>query len=754
MKPSPTDTVPAMLTPGEAVLNREAAELLGRGTIKKLNHAGVQMRQVPGYADGITTVPVTQLAQANQQNIASARVEWQKTIDAKRARDAAGATTMTPVTSPQSTAASRLGGMKGYSASGPATSGGIYGDSTIGTPAASGSYLQQRGLVADTTPALEPVMNKPMSAPLGMSRRPAQQVDLMDQFKDGLGDEEIQGFAYGTADVQPKFGDLPGAREVAQRFKYPEAYSPGRPNITHGFDPAINPGSRGPAPYQYNLTEVTGPFSKVPPRGTIGAGKNLIPAPGMGMTPISDVTMNSGRFDRVGSRPSIQPEPAAVPPPAANLVPAGPLNSGSKVNWVPGSGVVEDLWSGRPLTDGGSVGSRVAAGIRGVARPAIQAVSDFAPALNVMGAMGYNDAAMERNVPRLADQQNPTTGALAQETALQFMRSPAMGMRALQIATGAGDQEAAAPQQPAPNVTLPAGAESTVRSPLAAPTPSYVQLDQPRESIPQPVAAQPAWGRQVDINDVQSGEGVMRNATGTYGYRQMPNGDLMKFDAQGNQVGKLGNVGSRQQAGGMRLTSYGAMTPVDNPLAYETERRMAERTAAAEEAKLARLEELAMTGGGGDGTFEGMGDQKRIRRGAQAALSERTGMRRAQIADASQRATQQMQNEITMRGQNTQRDIAAATNRVANDRLQQDAQIEASKLGNTMNYQTSELGIKDRATKVLEDKQNTLNAALAAEMNRIREELSGGWFGGVPSEDEVRAKAYYNLFRTSGRTDG
>ena len=109
------------------------------------------------------------------------------------------------------------------------------------------------------------------------------------------------------------------------------------------------------------------------------------------------------------------------------------------------------------------------------------------------------------------------------------------------------------------------------------------------------------------------------------------------------------------------MTSYGAMTPVDNPLAYETERRMAERAAAAEEAKLSRLEELAMTGGGNpDGSFTGMGNQKRIRRGAQAALGERMGMQRARMTDATQRSTQQAQNDVTMRGQDLQGQIAAA----------------------------------------------------------------------------------------------
>ena len=36
------DTVPAILAPGEAVLNKAAAEALGRHNIKKLNDAGVK----------------------------------------------------------------------------------------------------------------------------------------------------------------------------------------------------------------------------------------------------------------------------------------------------------------------------------------------------------------------------------------------------------------------------------------------------------------------------------------------------------------------------------------------------------------------------------------------------------------------------------------------------------------------------------------------------------------------------------------
>jgi hypothetical protein len=45
----PTDTVPAWLTPGEAVLNRNAVQLAGRGNIDQLNRMGGAM----GYAGGI-----------------------------------------------------------------------------------------------------------------------------------------------------------------------------------------------------------------------------------------------------------------------------------------------------------------------------------------------------------------------------------------------------------------------------------------------------------------------------------------------------------------------------------------------------------------------------------------------------------------------------------------------------------------------------------------------------------------------------
>jgi hypothetical protein len=54
-----TDTVPAMLTPREAVLNRNAAEMAGRGNIEQLNQEGNKLaeRGVDLAAKGQSVVP-------------------------------------------------------------------------------------------------------------------------------------------------------------------------------------------------------------------------------------------------------------------------------------------------------------------------------------------------------------------------------------------------------------------------------------------------------------------------------------------------------------------------------------------------------------------------------------------------------------------------------------------------------------------------------------------------------------------------
>lgn len=88
---------------------------------------------------------------------------------------------------------------------------------------------------------------------------------------------------------QGKVGGLPGMRDMANRVKYPEAYSPGTPNQTTGFD--RNPGSRLPV-IKPTAVLVDGPYNNVPPRSTIDAGKNLIRPVATGMQPASDRVLN------------------------------------------------------------------------------------------------------------------------------------------------------------------------------------------------------------------------------------------------------------------------------------------------------------------------------------------------------------------------------------------------------------------------------------------------------------------------------
>jgi len=56
--PGPTDTVPALLTPGEHVMNREAVALLGAENLERANKMGLAMRnQVQGFAMGGVVAP-------------------------------------------------------------------------------------------------------------------------------------------------------------------------------------------------------------------------------------------------------------------------------------------------------------------------------------------------------------------------------------------------------------------------------------------------------------------------------------------------------------------------------------------------------------------------------------------------------------------------------------------------------------------------------------------------------------------------
>ena len=69
------DKVPAMLAPGEAVLTKQAAEGLGRGTIAALNAAGAAKMGMPSakpkpqrYAEGTANVPSTPLTDKQLQD--------------------------------------------------------------------------------------------------------------------------------------------------------------------------------------------------------------------------------------------------------------------------------------------------------------------------------------------------------------------------------------------------------------------------------------------------------------------------------------------------------------------------------------------------------------------------------------------------------------------------------------------------------------------------------------------------------------
>lgn len=107
---------------------------------------------------------------------------------------------------------------------------------------------------------------------------------------------------------QPTLADAPGMQQAAQRIKYPEAFNPGSQQPTHGWG------------YQPNFEAQTGPYSKVPPRSTIDAGKNLMPR-GLG----SMAQTEQGAYSSLsGSRPM----------PGTNLVPTG--QTGYKPNWTYG----------------------------------------------------------------------------------------------------------------------------------------------------------------------------------------------------------------------------------------------------------------------------------------------------------------------------------------------------------------------------------------------------------------------------------
>lgn len=64
MKPQPSDTVPAMLTPGEHVMNTEAVQIMGRDVLNKANKAGLKLRNLKaqGFSMGGAVMPSTPIS--------------------------------------------------------------------------------------------------------------------------------------------------------------------------------------------------------------------------------------------------------------------------------------------------------------------------------------------------------------------------------------------------------------------------------------------------------------------------------------------------------------------------------------------------------------------------------------------------------------------------------------------------------------------------------------------------------------------
>lgn len=87
-KPGITDTVPAMLTPGEHVVNREAVDILGAGKIAAANKAGLGIRKmnaIQGYANGGAIPVYTPDTTASSRNLAAPSdaemAAFQKSLD-------------------------------------------------------------------------------------------------------------------------------------------------------------------------------------------------------------------------------------------------------------------------------------------------------------------------------------------------------------------------------------------------------------------------------------------------------------------------------------------------------------------------------------------------------------------------------------------------------------------------------------------------------------------------------------------------
>jgi hypothetical protein len=342
-----------MLAPGEAVLNKEASDLVGRGVIAAANKAGLEVRRkgivpqadctgpvpvhVPaqGYVDGTESVhpdysATTLLSgQATPEAIAGHEVKDKLASKGQNfyGNTAAPATPVqgysegvSDVPDPnsnnfvnQSTGVTTLGG----GANGQSTANKyaniaqpMYGTPGVSTGPANNDLAKQNfgaraqmdqaisyGKAGGMDAASGIMKDIGKSKPKGLAPTFAPMPSLGTSARVDLGGfTDIQGFNDGTA----KVGDLPDMQKVANQIKYPEANQPGTPNQTHGFtgDPhAPEPQPMRPGPAGAPEGAYTSKFT-LNGQNMSGPGTDLVPAKSAGIVP---------------SRPVKRPVPLAQP---------------------------------------------------------------------------------------------------------------------------------------------------------------------------------------------------------------------------------------------------------------------------------------------------------------------------------------------------------------------------------------------------------------------------------------------------------
>lgn len=384
--PKPSDTVPAMLTPGEAVLNKEAAELVGRDTIAQANQKGLEMRnQVQGYADGTDQVSFNQIGATTNPQIAPSPQNAASLATSEALREGSaqafqaktgykpGSALASGSTAPPVAPASLTGGAQGSGADitkpvevGVNTPDFSTGSATLGntkvnkvgtsysqgslanmsgvksavgsvtqpistgimrgmpgiTPGATGNNDQAKANMFARTQPIAGMPNNPYNFAKKAQAAPQQEIQNLPETGARIGEQmpsdaellnmpgeyEVQGYADGTEKV-PAPKKVGGVTASVSDFK---------PTTTEATESALRPADQvaktGATPgfknmaaaekgiladrYRPNFQEVTGPYSKVPPRPTIEAGKNLVPQQTGQVTPVG-----GAYSDPAGSKP-------------------------------------------------------------------------------------------------------------------------------------------------------------------------------------------------------------------------------------------------------------------------------------------------------------------------------------------------------------------------------------------------------------------------------------------------------------------